>query len=404
MTNLPSCKITLLAAALLAMHAVAAEPGAPNPPSAGGTNPLVWRTSTYFAIGSSNASCDSLGSRPVAKDHNFLQSWKVTQPAKRFRLWFCNGAQGNTGTAFTLSGATEVPGGIFLPWTFDGKPSFSVPAGGGAIFCTDWQEAPMAANDLFYTKGYCSNDGAGFDMPTFSSPITESYANPSGTFDSGQDELGKDASGIAMGTGPWAAAHYVKGMFRCVMIETDSLNADRLPSVDIWGDSIGAGTMSIPWVTQVVLASGNPMANLCVHGQNQTQIPKLAMVRAQMARGEIAICEHGRNSSDTAALAALWKYLRGLGYKKIIQTRPSDYIGKGNVLPSQSGSAAIRAFIDASVKVGDGPDAVWDFYGIAQPQGVWVDGWSKDMLHPTVEGDKGIANAGIAAGWTKDLK
>jgi len=386
------------------------------PMDLGGGN--AWRPATYFAIGSNGLGGDLNGAttptRAITTDHQMLQSFKVLRRTTRFRLWFSNGTPGCAGTAFTLSGKTEVPtknssGIAFLPWKFNGQPSYSVPANGGALWCTDWQSWPVEAGDMIYPKSYCYNGGSAFTLPALTMPETSAAVSPSGDWDSVKENVGADSSGVQKGTGVWNASAYVSAGFRCLMIETDCQEEGRSPTVDLWGDSIGYGMNgTVPsWLNQVVMSAGVPFANYCVAGSSQNHVPSRALTRMGIARGDIAICEHGKNApTATANLLALWKYLRGLGYRKIIQTTTTNGTDAANATVTEN-NALMRAFINANKGVGDGPDVVWDMQAFAQnpATGLWNPGYDNgtDGTHLSAAGDNGVAAAGIAAGWKLDL-
>jgi hypothetical protein len=399
------------------VEALAAQGGGALPVDVGavsGAGNSAWRPSTYFANMINGAGGDGTGVRNVTR-HNFLQPFKAVRRATRFRLWFTTGLPAAAGGAFTLNGSTEIPtkngaGTTFIPWRFGGKPTYDVPAGGGVLFPTDWMAYPIDAGDTGYIKGHCYAAGAAFDLPIFGSPQSTVSLSPAGTWESGTDAHATDASGVARGTAPWVASNYVAGIFRAVMIETDCAEDGRLATVDIWGDSIAAGgamTARPSYLTQLMLASGRPYANYAISGSNQSQIPSLAYNRMGVARGDIAIMQHGRNAgSDTASYLACLKLFRGLGYRKIIACTPTDQTNAGNTAITSS-SATVRAYIQTLLQAGE-IDAVWDAKEILQPAaggGLWAQpGWYDGSgLHPTDPANDAVYAAGIAAGWLDAL-
>lgn len=342
------------------------------------------RSPSYFSLlnnaygGEMNAAVNTVTTIPAGSNHQFLQSIKVVRSASRFRLYFTNGMPGTANTAFTLAGKTQVPtkngsGVIYIPWLFNGQSSYTFPAGGGVVIATDWMVWPVEAGDYMYAKGILSNGGAAFDMPNMSSPSSVAAGSAAGDWDSAITGTGADATAVAKGTGVWTNAAYIVNMFRTVMVETDCANKTDLPTTDFWGDSIGQGTdgNSNSWLNQMGISAGVPFQNYCIAGTNQTQIPIRARIRMALAKGDIAVSEHGRNATGNfTELRAFWAFLRGLGYKKIIQTTTTDWIGLASGTLGES-SAAMRAYQVAQAALGatgGGPDVLWDIRPYIQQQ------------------------------------
>jgi len=384
--------------------------------SVGGGGGLAWRPTTYFTV-SAKYGGETGGVRSVT-DFNSLVPHKVVRRAGRFRIWFSNGIPTNTVTAFNLSGYVQLPaknGSAIqqIPLRFNGSATYPVPAGGGAFWCTDYITWPCEVNDVLYIKTYGTAGGAAFNMPLCGAVTGTISTTPAGAWESGKDNYGSDASAIAVGTTPWTSSAFQMNFFRPVMVETDCSEALRKPTVDFWGDSIGFGVTgtTLSFLEQIAGNAGVPFFSGCIQGTNQTQLPGnpgaagAAYGRSFLARGDIAICEHGRNSANQGSLLLLWSYLRSLGYRKIIQTTTTNQVNAGNTAIAET-SAPMRAFQFANLGIGDGPDVIWDVQGVSQDPvtGLWRNPlWSTDGLHPNDAGNNAIAAAGIAAGWPADL-
>lgn len=342
----------------------------------------IRRATSLFAIqnnaqgGEVNAAQNTVSTVAAGSTHQFLQSVKVVRRASRFRLWFSNGMPGTANTAFTLAAKVQVPsknssGVQQLTVRFNSQPTFAVPAGGGAVWCSDWIGWPVEAGDYLYVKGLLSNAGATFDFPNMGGTYTTPAGCASGDWDSAFTNATADSTAVAKGSGVWASASYMLNMYKMLKVETDCSEATAPITHDSWGDSIGQGAngdVANSWLNQISIAAGTPFQNYCIAGTNQSQIPSRATNRLQLANGDIAVCEHGRNATgNTAALASLWAYLRGLGYRKIIQTTTTDWIGLDSGTLGES-SAAMRAYQLSQVGVGSGPNVVWDARSYVQQQ------------------------------------
>ena len=387
--------------------------------SLGGGSSIVWRPITYFTK-QANIDVDGVGTTNTVKTgltrHTFKQPFRVVRRATRFRCTFSNGQLGTANTQFTLTPSVEVPTKNtspkkVIPLTFGGQKSVIFPAGGGSVVTSDWMAYPLEAADVFFVNGDCYNGGSTFDLPVFGNTNVNSN-NPSYSVfalgDGAIDNAATDNSQVLSFTAPWNTAHYSGGTYKCLMIETDCQEAVRLPTVDIWGDSLSQGSIGniYSFTNAVCEQAGVAYANLAVQGSSQTQIPSRAPTRLNIARGDIAICQMGVNGlGSPSAMGLLWAYLRGLGYRKIIQTTIHNATNAGNTAVTSS-ATAINAYITSNLKVGNGPDIIWDFQGIMQDPitGLWRSStYSSDGLHLTLAGEQYIQTQEVAFNWKNDL-
>jgi hypothetical protein len=378
------------------------------------------RSSTYFALRSMDGGDwrqTDASSTPIVvtsvTDMNSCNPYRVVRRAGRFRAVWTNGTGGASVAAIRIKATVEVPvkngsGTLIIPLQFNSQDTVDLPANAGRIVYSDWVTYPLEPNDLVVVKGYyVAPAGGAFNALTVFHG-SDGTTNPAGAFSSARVNTATDSTGVAYLSGTWASANFA-GSFKEIGIETDSFIPNQLTTVDLWGDSIIAGT-STTYIQRTLKALNIPYASFGLSGSSQVTLPASALARMNLARGDIAFCNHGHNSiGSTAALGNVWKMLRQLGYRKIIQTLITEDFSSTDSYATTANqtrltdATAMNAYILANKGVGDGPDAVWDIPSIAQPGRKWVPLWTTDGIHPSSTGEAGI-DAGIrAAGWQSDL-
>lgn len=377
---------------------------------------LAWRESTYCAVTEMIGSFDDGTLSSDVTSLNVLHPYKILRDATQFRIAFPP-----SGGEYKLKAVIEVPNKqgvtsparLNIPLTFDNGKTIKQTENSTGVFYSDWVAWPLEVGDECYVKLYLHNDGANFKFRVCGYSGLDISQNETGLMTSSTVNTNVDSTGDMKGSGAWQYRNY-GGAYKPGIMESMAFNSNRAPTVDIWGDSISTSSYSpslsvlTGFLTPIMRANGTPYGHFGFSGSNQKQIPSLAPVRLAMARGDIAICEHGRNSSDTAALKRLWKYLRGLGYKKIIQTTTTNYTKSNNTAFASGGnSQPMRDFIWSHLGLADGVDAIWDVFSVVQtPEGLWRDvAYTNDGLHLTsAAGVPALYNAAIANDWLNDLK
>lgn len=396
--------------------------------SAGGSavsedgNSTSARSITSFAMPSGSINADARGSDANSTpnvvtsvtDLNTLMPYRVVQRCGSFRLKYTNGSGVANVAAVRIKATVEVPvkngaGRTILPVTFNnGQDTADMPAGSGRALYSDWIDYPLAIDDLVHVKNwYVAPGGGAFNIIMFGNLGSTGVNNPTDAFNSARLNLGADSTGVLAGTGTWTSANFQAG-FTEAGIEGRNFPAGRKKSVDLWTDSIVAGTATT-WLLRVLKANKIPFLGLGLSGSNQSTIPSTAAARMKIACGDIAVCAHGHNNlAGTAALANLWSVLRMMGYSKIIQVMVTEDFTSTDGFATTvnqtrtTDATAMNAFINANKGVGDGPDVVWDLPSIMQPGRVWPALWTTDGIHPIAAGEAGAA-AAVPASWVADL-
>lgn len=378
------------------------------------------RPSTYFALRSMDGGDwrnTDASSTPIVvtsvTDMNSCNPYRVVRRASRFRVAWTNGTGGASVAAIRIKATVEVPvkngsGTLIIPCQFNSQDTVDMAANAGRIIYSDWITYPLEPNDLMVVKGYYVAPGGGAFNALTTFHGSDGTSNPAGAFSSARVNTATDSTSVAYLSGTWASANFA-GSFKEIGVETDSFYPNQLTTVDLWGDSIIAGT-GTTYIQRTLKALNIPYASFGLSGSSQLTLPSTALARMNLARGDIAFCNHGHNSiGSTAALGNVWKMLRQMGYRKIIQTLITEDFSSTDSYATTANqtrltdATAMNAYILANKGVGDGPDAVWDIPSIAQPGRKWVPLWTTDGIHPSSTGEAGI-DAGIrAAGWQSDL-
>lgn len=369
---------------------------------------LKWRTSGNIVKWTTGIETTNSGTLLTTTtgvvDANYIGAWTVAENATRFRVAFPN-----HGGSFTLKASVEVPNKqgatpsrFIIPLTFDGgNPDKKINPFTGVVW-SDWIPRPVSIGDIIGVKVFLTNMGSDI----FHTRCGQIGYNSGANMSSARINTGIDSTNVLSGTGVWTNPSYRGESYLPAAIHTDCKNTEvGIPSVDVYGTSMATGHATTSWYNQILSARGGPYANFAVGGSSQLTIPNRAPVRILVASGDIVICEHGRNSDSTSGIYELWKYLRGLGYRKIIQINATNATNAGNTAVT-SNISGYRAYLSTMVGKPDGFDVLWDLFGEVQDPatGLWRDSsYTQDGVHLSAAGETYMVSRAKALGWLNDL-